>query len=63
MSTGWRSNYSARAKYSIMASAYTMRVKRVMKSQKAQTVAKHMAGRFRKACQQVVDRQGAAADN
>ena len=43
--------------------AYTQRVKRVIKSQKAQTVAKNFANRFRKACQQVVDWHGAAADN
>ena len=43
--------------------AYTARVKSVMRSQKAQTVAKNMAKRFRKACQQVVSRSGAAADN
>ena len=43
--------------------AYTMRVKGVIKSQKAQTVAKNFAGRLRKACKQVVDRGGAAADN
>ena len=43
--------------------AYTMRAKRVIKSQKAQTVAKNIAGRFRKACKQVSDRRGAAADN
>ena len=33
--------------------AYTMRVKKVMKSQKAQTVAKNYAKRFRKTCQRV----------
>ena len=43
--------------------AYTMRVKGVIKSQKAQTVAKNFAGRLRKACKQVVKRRGAAADN
>ena len=42
--------------------AYTMRVKSVMKTQKAQNVAENMAIRFRKACQQVADRKGAAAD-
>ena len=42
--------------------AYTTRVKNVIKSQKAQSVAKNFAKRFRKACQQVVDRKGAAAD-
>ena len=43
--------------------AYAARVKGVLKSAKAQTVAKNVAGRFRKACKQVVDRKGAAADN
>jgi hypothetical protein len=43
--------------------AYTMRAKRVIKTQKAQSVAKNIAGRFRKACEQVVKRRGAAADN
>ena len=43
--------------------AYTARIKQVLKSQKAQNVAKSFAGRMRKACQQVVDRGGAAADN
>ena len=43
--------------------AYTMRVKRVIKSQKAQTVAKNFAKRFRTACKQVVSRRGSAADN
>ena len=43
--------------------AYTLRVKRVMQTQKAQTVAKNIATRFRKACVQVVKRKGAAADN
>ena len=43
--------------------AYTMRVKNVIKTQKAQTVAKSYARRFRTACQQVVKRKGAAADN
>ncbi len=43
--------------------AYTLRVKSVVKSQKAQTVAKNFAGRLRKACQQVIKRKGAAADN
>ena len=43
--------------------AYTMRVKSVIKSQKAQTVAKNFAGRLRKACQQVIKRKGAAANN
>ena len=35
----------------------------MLKSAKAQTVAKNVAGRFLKACKQVVDRKGAAADN
>ena len=43
--------------------AYMSRVRSVMKTQKAQTVAKGFAKRFRKACQQVVERKGAAADN
>ena len=43
--------------------AYTTRVKKVIKSQKAQEVAKNYAKRLRKTCQQVVDRKGAAADN
>ena len=43
--------------------AYTTRVKGVIKSQKAQTVAKNFARRMRKACKQVADRSGAAADN
>ena len=43
--------------------AYTARVKSVMRSQRAQTVAKRYAAKFRKTCQQVVDRKGAAADN
>ena len=43
--------------------AYAARVKQVLKSQKAQTVAKSFACRLRMACQQVVDRGGAVADN
>ena len=43
--------------------AYTARVKAVMKSQKAQAVSKSFTKRFRTACKQVVDRRGAAADN
>ena len=43
--------------------AYTMRVKSLVRSQKAQAVAKKVAGRFQAACQQVVKRNGAAADN
>ena len=42
---------------------YIARVKRVLKSAKAQAVAQNAAGRFRKACKQVADRNGAAADN
>ena len=44
-------------------SAYTQRVKSVIRTQKAQTVAKNCVRRFRKACQQVVDRKGAASDS
>ena len=43
--------------------AYTLRVKKLLKTQKAQLVAKNIAKRFRKACQQVYDKTGAAADN
>ena len=43
--------------------AYTARVKSVIKSQKAQAVASSYAGRFRRTCQEVVDRKGGAADN
>ena len=43
--------------------AYTARVKSIMRSQKAQAVAKKYAAKFRKTCQQVVARKGAAADN
>ena len=43
--------------------ACTARVKGVLKSAKAQTVAKNVTGSFRKSCKQVVDRNGAAADN
>ena len=42
--------------------AYIARVKTVMKSQRAQAVASSYASRFRKTCQQVVNRQGSAAD-
>ena len=38
--------------------AYISRVQTVMKSQRAQRVASSYAGRFRKTCQQVVDRKG-----
>ena len=44
-------------------SAYIIRVKNVMKTEKSQTVAKNFARRFRTACQQVLKRGGAAADN
>ena len=47
----------------VVVTTYTAMVKQVLKTQKAQTVAKNVAGRFRKACKQVVDRGGAAADN
>ena len=43
--------------------AYTARAKGVMRSQRAQAVAVKWAGRLRKACQEVVARKGAAADN
>ena len=43
--------------------AYIAKVKNVMASQRAQAVASSYAGRFRKTCQQVVDRKGCAADN
>ena len=43
--------------------AYIARVKGIMRSKKAQTVAKGYAARLRKTCKQVVDRRGAAADN
>ena len=44
--------------------AYITRVKGVMRSHKAQTVARSRgAARFRKTCKQVVERGGAAADN
>ena len=43
--------------------AYIVRVKGIMRSQKAQTVAKSYAARFRKTCKQIVDRGGAGADN
>ena len=39
------------------------RVKSIMHLQKAQKVAKNYAAKFRKTCQQVVARKGAAADN
>ena len=42
--------------------AYTQRVKSVIRTQKAQSAAKNCASQFRKACQQVVDRKGAASD-
>ena len=43
--------------------AYTVRVKSVMRTQRAQPVAKGFAKAFRKACRQVVSRKGAVADN
>ena len=43
--------------------AYIARVKSIMHSQKAQKVAKNYAVKFRKTCQQVVARKGAAADS
>ena len=43
--------------------SYVQRAKNVIKSQKAQAVAKKFAARFRKTCKQVFDRGGAAADN
>ena len=43
--------------------AYTARIKGVLKSQKAQTVAKNFARRLRQACKQVDERRGPAADN
>ena len=43
--------------------AYTARLKGVLRSQKAQAVAKSYAARFRKTCKHVVDRGGAGADN
>ena len=43
--------------------AYVVRVKGIMRTRKAQLVAKAFASRLRKTCQQVVDRKGAAADN
>ena len=43
--------------------AYITRVKGVIKTANAQKVAKNIAKRFRKACQQVDRRGGAAADN
>ena len=44
-------------------SAYIIRVKNVMKTEKSQAVAMNFARRFRTACQQVLKRGGAAADN
>ena len=43
--------------------AYTTRVKSIVRTQRAQTVAKGFAKRFRKSCKQVVARKGAGADN
>ena len=42
---------------------YTARVKSIMRSQKAQSVAKSYAAGLRKTCRQVESRGGAAADN
>ena len=46
----------------VSASVDTARLKGIMRSQKAQAVAKSYAARFRKTCKQVVDRGGAGAD-
>ena len=43
--------------------AYTMRVKGVIKSQKTQTVVGKFTRSLRKACKQAKERGGAAADN
>lgn len=43
--------------------AYVARIKGVIRTRKAQVVAKNFAKRFRKACEQVIARKGAAADN
>ena len=43
--------------------AYVQRVKSFIRSQKAQQAAKKFAARFRRTCKQVLDRDGAAADN
>ena len=43
--------------------AYVQRVKGVIRSQKAQAVARKCAAKFRKTCKQIFDRGGAAADN
>ena len=43
--------------------AYTARIKSVMRSAKAQQVAKAYAKKLSSACQQVIRRKGAAADN
>ena len=42
--------------------AYTQRVRRVLKSDKAQTSAKNIAKRFRKTCRAVIQAGGAAVD-
>ena len=42
--------------------AYTNRVKSVVRTARAQEVAKNCAKKFRAACRQVVDRKGGAAD-
>ena len=43
--------------------ACTAKVKGVLKSAKAHTVAQNVTGSFQESCKQVVDRNGAAADN
>ena len=43
--------------------AYVARIKSVIQTNKAQTVAKAFAKKLRSTCKQVVKRQGAAADN
>jgi hypothetical protein len=42
-------------------SAYLQRVRRILWSRKAQTVAGKMAGNLRKVCKQVVKKRGAAS--
>ena len=43
--------------------AYIVRVKGIMYSQEAKTVAKSYAARLHKTCKQIVDRGGAGVDN
>ena len=43
--------------------SYVLRIKSVIQTNKAQTVAKAFAKKLRSTCKQVVNRQGAAADN